>query len=75
MLAAQGKKAEAAASYKAALAALDKAPKSNGANPHGQYRDMLQAKLDSLGSRQVKTMQRISALCLMVSLAACCSLP
>lgn len=52
VLAAQGKKADAAASYSAALAALDKAPKTEGASsnsPHAQYRDMLQAKLDSLG--------------------------
>ena len=49
VLAVQGKKAEAATSYTAALAALDKAPKSNGPDPHASYRDMLQAKFDSLG--------------------------
>lgn len=49
VLTAQGKKAEAAASYTAAHAALDKAPVSDGQNPHAPYRDMLQAKLDSLG--------------------------
>lgn len=53
VLAAQGKKNDAAASYTAALAALDTASKRNGANPnspHAPYRDMLQAKLDSLGA-------------------------
>lgn len=50
VLAAQGKKADATASYAAALATLDKAPKGNGPNPHAQYREMLQAKLDSLGA-------------------------
>jgi predicted negative regulator of RcsB-dependent stress response len=52
VLIAQDKKAEAAASYTSALAALDKAPKAEdpGANsPHAPYREMLQAKLDSLG--------------------------
>ncbi len=49
MLAAQGKKADAAAAYTTALAALDKAPQTEDQNPHAQYRDMLQAKLDSLG--------------------------
>lgn len=52
VLAAQGKKADAAASYTAALDAVDKAAKSEGnhANsPHAAYRDMLQTKLDSLG--------------------------
>ncbi|MFY9328156.1 MAG: tetratricopeptide repeat protein [Georgfuchsia sp.] len=49
VLAVQGKKADAAASYTAALAALDQAPKSNGPNPHAQYREMMQTKLDSMG--------------------------
>jgi predicted negative regulator of RcsB-dependent stress response len=52
VLAAQGKKADAATAYTAALAAMDKAPKIEGASansPHAPYRDMLQAKLDSLG--------------------------
>ncbi|CAG4883428.1 putative membrane protein [Georgfuchsia toluolica] len=49
VLAVQGKKAEAAASYTAALAALDQTPKGNGPDVHASYRDMLQAKLDSLG--------------------------
>ncbi len=50
VLIAEGKKADAAASYTAALAALDKAPKIDGPNPHASYREMLQAKLDSLGA-------------------------
>ncbi len=52
VLVAQGKKADAATSYTAALAALDHAQKSDGPgqnSPHAPYRDMLQAKLDSLG--------------------------
>ena len=49
VLAAQGKKADAASSYTAALAALDKAPKVDGPSPHVQYREMVQIKLDSLG--------------------------
>ena len=49
VFAAQGKKADAATSYTAALAALDKAPKSEGPSPHASYREMLQIKLDALG--------------------------
>jgi hypothetical protein len=49
VLVAQGKKAEAAIAYTDALAAVDKQPKSEGANPHEAYREMIQTKLDSLG--------------------------
>ena len=39
----------AVAEARAALAALDKAPKADGPSPHAAYREMLQIKLDSLG--------------------------
>ncbi len=48
VLLAQGKKPEAMAAYTAALAALDKAPKTEAPNPHVPYREMLQTKLDSV---------------------------
>lgn len=50
ILASQGKKDEAKTSYEAALAAVDKQDKEGAAGQHRAYRDMLQAKLDSLGS-------------------------
>ncbi len=49
LLSVQGKKTEAATAYGAAIASLDKAPKTDGPNPHAPYREMLQIKLDSLG--------------------------
>ena len=49
VLAAQGKKVDAASSYAVALAALDKSTKTEGPSPHASYREMLQIKLDSLG--------------------------
>lgn len=50
VLATQGKKSDATAAYVAAIAALDKARKQQGAEElHTRYREMLQAKLDSLG--------------------------
>lgn len=51
VLAAQGKKADAANAYAAAVDALDKGPKPEGAavELQTQYRDMLQAKRDAIG--------------------------
>lgn len=57
VLAAQGKKADAAAAYKQSLAAIEKADKSADAEKssmqsrelNAPYREMLQQKLDSLG--------------------------
>ncbi|MFC5300940.1 YfgM family protein [Azospira restricta] len=56
VLAAQGKKAEAAAAYRGALAALENAAKDGKARStlqakeaNAPYREMLQQKLDSLG--------------------------
>lgn len=51
ILAAQGKAGEAKAAYQAALAKLDAMTRDGGteARAQGPYRDMLQAKLDSLG--------------------------
>lgn len=51
VLAAQGKKEDAAKAYSAALDALDKEPKpeGNAVELQTQYRDMLQVKRDALG--------------------------
>ena len=49
VLAVQGKTVEASAAYQAALTKLDEAGRSDGRR-QGPYRDILQAKLDSLGS-------------------------
>ncbi len=49
VLAAQGKMAEAKAAYESALAKLDEMGKADGRRS-GIYRDVLQAKLESLGS-------------------------
>lgn len=51
ILAAQGKSAEAKGAYEAALAKLDAAEKADGGRL-GAYRDILQTKLDALGSAQ-----------------------
>jgi predicted negative regulator of RcsB-dependent stress response len=52
ILAVQGKAGEAKAAYQAALARLDSMTKdgSSDARAHGSYRDMIQAKLDSVGA-------------------------
>ncbi|OHC64503.1 MAG: hypothetical protein A2045_04445 [Rhodocyclales bacterium GWA2_65_20] len=47
--AAQGKKAEAKAAYESALAKLDAVAKDDSAR-HAAYRDILQAKLESMGN-------------------------
>ncbi len=52
ILAAQGKKVEAKAAYQAALDKLDASAKGATATPQGPYRDVVQAKLDSLGGGQ-----------------------
>jgi predicted negative regulator of RcsB-dependent stress response len=49
VLAAQGKPAEAKAAYAAALAKHDELRKSDGSRPQA-YRDMVEAKLEALGS-------------------------
>lgn len=51
VFAAQGKKAEARTAYALALTKLDVLQKGDAAR-HGSYRDILQAKLESLGSGQ-----------------------
>jgi predicted negative regulator of RcsB-dependent stress response len=50
VLAAQGKSSEARAAYQAALSALEKGGKDEHGGVQGYYRDVLQAKLDSLGA-------------------------
>ncbi|MDP2811792.1 MAG: tetratricopeptide repeat protein [Rhodocyclaceae bacterium] len=49
ILAAQGKMAEARTAYEAAVAKLDAAGKADGGR-HAAYREMIQVKLDSIGS-------------------------
>ena len=49
VFATQGKRAEAKAAYESAVAKLDAMPKGE-AGRHREYRDILQAKLESLGS-------------------------
>lgn len=51
VLAVQGKAAEARAAYDAALAKLDALPREQQAL-HGAYRDILKAKLESLGAKK-----------------------
>ena len=51
ILAAQGKPEEARAAYQKALAKLDEIQKSASADQsRGQYRDLLQVKLETIGS-------------------------
>jgi predicted negative regulator of RcsB-dependent stress response len=50
VLAAQDKKAEAKAAYEASLAAIEKLEKEGVPGQHKAYRDMVQSKLDGLGS-------------------------
>ncbi|MEK7737533.1 MAG: tetratricopeptide repeat protein [Pseudomonadota bacterium] len=53
IFAVQGKQEEARAAYQAALAKFDEAQKSSGSDQRrGQYRDLLQVKLESLGSKK-----------------------
>jgi predicted negative regulator of RcsB-dependent stress response len=52
VLASQGKKADAKTAYEGALTALEKLEKEGAAGQHRAYRDVLQSKLDSLGSAQ-----------------------
>ena len=50
VLASQDKKAEARTAYEAALTALEKQEKEGAPGQHRAYHDLLQTKLDSLGS-------------------------
>ncbi|HEY3433105.1 MAG TPA: tetratricopeptide repeat protein [Rhodocyclaceae bacterium] len=50
VLASQDKKAEAKTAYEAAMAALEKQEKETSPGQHRAYHDVLQSKLDSLGS-------------------------
>lgn len=53
ILAAQGKPEEAKAAYQKAVTRLDEAQKSPGADQsRGQYRDLLQVKLEAIGSNK-----------------------
>jgi len=53
VLAAQGKLDEAKAAYQAAVKKMDEAQKAvPGAQSQGQYRELLQAKLESLGGKK-----------------------
>lgn len=52
VLASQDKKADAKTAYEGALTALEKQEKEGAAGQHRAYRDVLQSKLDSLGSAQ-----------------------
>ncbi|MDD5176506.1 MAG: tetratricopeptide repeat protein [Sterolibacterium sp.] len=53
IFAAQGKQADAKTAYQAALNKLDEIQKTAGIDQHrGQYRDLVQVKLESLGGKQ-----------------------